>query len=68
MLCGSNHDGQAQLATAPGAIRNILAIVRNPSDLDAQLVARGLFTNLARNSLLREPMEDALREMRDHLA
>lgn len=63
MLAGDQPARQLELANAPGAVAALLRLMRQQEDGDAQMIAAGLFRELASNAEAKGALAAALKEL-----
>jgi hypothetical protein len=61
MMVSRSSEAQVALATIPGAVQQLVALMRSSEDPDAKAIARDLFALLAHNEKARPQVEGALR-------
>lgn len=61
MLVPSSADAQEALAQAPGALEQVMALMKQEEDADCHVIARDLFVLLGQNPATKDSVEAALR-------
>lgn len=68
MLLGGDAARQAELAAQPGALAELLSLMRQTDDADCQQISSSLFKELAKNAGVKDRLTEALRASQQQAA